>query len=105
MRSFRRLFRPGRALAGLLLLTALAAGEAADARHHLSDPGCAADSRAPGRDDDCACAALHSATPAGLAPAAFAPVEQERGHAPGAVPAAPHRHGEPEAAPRAPPRS
>lgn len=105
MRLLRPFVRSGRALAGIALLAALVVGEVADARHHLAESGCASDASGPGRDDNCTCAGLHSATPAGLAPAAFTPVEREHGWAPGAVPVATRRLREAEASPRAPPRS
>lgn len=54
------LLRSGRALAALLLLTTLVVGEVADARHHLSETGCASDhAEGPQRDDACACTSLH----------------------------------------------
>jgi len=112
MRAFGRLLhqarawaRTGRALAGLLLLATLVAGEVADARHHLSEPGCPTESGGPGRDDHCTCAGIHAAPLAGHAPVPLAAVVLEREHAPCVVLAAPRRERETEASPRAPPRS
>ena len=102
MRLLRRLFGNGRALSALLLLTALVAGEAADARHHLSDRGCAADHG--GRDGNCACASLHAAPIAAEPLPQPAPLEHEREFAPVAQAIAPVASAVLGAAPRAPPR-
>jgi len=72
------LLRSGRALAALLLLTTLVVGEVADARHHLSETGCASDhARGPGRDDCCACTSLHVAPLTSPSPVLMAPVVVE----------------------------
>jgi len=96
------LFRSGRAFAGVLLLATLVAGEVADARHHVSEHGCAAD--AGGRDDNCTCASLHAAPFGGEGIAQAAPVEIEREQAPAAVAIAPTVRAARTAAPRAPPQ-
>src|SRR6185369_17540721 len=72
MRLVRTLFRTGRSLAALLLLAAFTAGGVADARHHLSEQGCAADRG--GRADHCVCAGLHAAPFASAAIAQVTPV-------------------------------
>lgn len=105
MHMLRWCLRSGRALAGLLLLATLFAGELADTRHHLSDHGCATDTHAPGRDDNCTCAGLHAAPLAGHAPVALAAVEIERATGTPVATLRPSRHGVSDAAPRAPPRS
>lgn len=102
MRLIRTLFRPGRAFAALLLLASLVAGEAADARHHLSDQGCAAEHG--GRASNCACATLHAVPVASEAPVCGTPVELEREFAPIAVAPAPRARAVVGAAPRAPPQ-
>jgi hypothetical protein len=102
MHLIRRLFRPSRALAAILLLASLVAGEVADARHHLSEQGCAADSG--GRDDNCTCASLHAASLAGDLPVQAAPIELEREFTAAALALAPTAHAVICAAPRAPPR-
>jgi hypothetical protein len=102
MHPLRRLTRPGRALPALLLLTTLVVGEVADARHHLSEHGCAADSG--GRDDNCTCASLHAVSLASDAPAQLAPVEHEREFALIAVVSTPRPYAAISAAPRAPPQ-
>ena len=96
------LLRPERAFLALLLLTALVVGEVADARHHLSEQGCAAD--AGGRDDNCTCASLHAVSLAPDAPAQIAPVEFERAFTPLVEVLAPPACAVLGAAPRAPPR-
>lgn len=105
LRLFRRLIRDPRALGALLMLALFAAGEIADARHHLADHGCATDTHAPGqRDDHCTCAGLH-AFPFGTHGLADpTPVEQDSEFAPAAASAAPRAHRGAEASPRAPPR-
>ncbi len=71
--------RPGRALAALILLATLIAGEAADARHHLLDASCAGEaSGAPAREGHCTCANLHAVSLAAAAPVALAPVVLDR---------------------------
>ena len=102
MRLVRTLFRSGRALAALLLLTAFTVGAAADARHHLSERGCAADRG--GREGHCVCAGLHGAPIASEPLAQPAPVEREREFAPIALTLAPAIGAIRGAAPRAPPR-
>jgi len=102
MRLVRTLFRSGRALAALLLLTAFTVGAAADARHHLSEHGCAADG--PGREDHCVCAGLHAAPFASEPVTPVVPVECERLFAPIAEAPAPVARSLRAAAPRAPPR-
>ena len=102
MRLVRALFRPARALAAVLLLAAFAAGAAADARHHLSEHGCAADRN--GRADHCVCAGLHAAPFASVAVAQVAPIECERETAPVSRALAPVSRAAQSAAPRAPPR-
>jgi len=102
MRLLRRLFCNTRALAALLLLTALVAGEAADARHHLSERGCPGD--AGGRDGSCACASLHAAPIAAEPLAQPAPQEHEREFTLVAQALAPVARVVRGAAPRAPPR-
>jgi hypothetical protein len=103
MHLLRRLFRPGRPLTALLLLAALVAGQVADARHHLSEVGCAADNG--GRADNCTCASLHAGSLAGDAPVQATPVEIEREFAPTALALAPTTCAVIAAAPRAPPQS
>ena len=102
MQLVRRLFRPGRTLAATLLLASLVAGQMADARHHLSDQGCAADTG--GRADNCTCASLHAVSlvgePSGQAP----PIELEREFGPAALTLPPLARAVISAAPRAPPR-
>ena len=102
MHLLRKLFRPGRSLTALLLLAALVAGELADARHHLSEVGCAADSG--GRDDNCTCASLHAGSLAGDLPVQATPVELEREFVPTAMALAPTARAVIGAAPRAPPQ-
>jgi hypothetical protein len=104
MRFLRVPFRHGRSLAGLALLAALVAGDVVDTRHHLTDHGCAADTHENGRDERCACAALHAAPLAGDAPVAFTPVATGQAPAPAFALASARRHGVADAAPRAPPR-
>jgi hypothetical protein len=101
MRLVRTLFRSGRSLAALLLLAAFTAGGVADARHHLSEQGCAADRG--GRADHCVCASMHAA-PLGSEPIAQpVPVEFEREFAPTAAALAPAGRTLRGAAPRGPP--
>jgi hypothetical protein len=102
MRLLRTLFRSGRALAALLLLTAFTVGSAADARHHLSERGCAADRG--GREDHCVCASLHAAPFASETVSQVLPVECERTITPVAEALAPITRAATAAAPRAPPR-
>jgi len=102
MRLLSRLFRNGRALAALLLLTTLVVGETADARHHLSERGCAADAR--GREDHCVCASLHAAPLASEPVTQLAPVECESEPALVAIAIVPIARAVNAAAPRAPPR-
>lgn len=102
MRLLRRLFRPGRSLAALLLLTSLLVGSAADARHHLSDQGCPADTG--GRDDHCTCSSMHAVSLGSEAPAQLAPVELEREVAPAATALALIGRAVIGASPRAPPQ-
>lgn len=102
MRILRHLFRSGPALAALLLLSALVVGEVADARHHLSEHGCA--SEAGGRDDNCTCANLHAVSFADPAPEASSPLVHAREFAPFATALAPRSQATTCAAPRAPPR-
>ena len=102
MRLVRTLFRSGRSLAALLLLVAFTAGGAADARHHLSEQGCAADRG--GRADHCVCAGLHAAPFASDAIAQVTPVEGEREFTPAAEALEPIVRAAHAAAPRAPPR-
>lgn len=102
MRLLRRLFRTGRALSAVLLLTTLVVGEAADARHHLSPHGCAADSG--GRNDNCTCASLHAAPMASEPIAQPAPVEHEHHFTAVAATIAPIARAARASAPRAPPR-
>jgi len=102
MRTLRKLFRNGRALTAMLLLTTFVVGEVADARHHLSERGCAAD--AAGRDDNCTCASLHAAPLASEPLAQPAPVEREIAFATVAVPSQPVARTACAASPRAPPR-
>lgn len=102
MHLLRKLFRPGRALAALLLLASLLAGQAADARHHLSDQGCPADT---GRHDShCTCAGLHAVSLGSEAPAQLAPVEMARELARVASALTPIACAVISAAPRAPPQ-
>jgi hypothetical protein len=102
MHPLCRWFRPGRELLALLLLTTLVVGEVADARHHLSEHGCAADTG--GRDDNCTCASLHAVSLASDLPAQAAPVELERQFMPVAIALAPTARAIISAAPRAPPQ-
>ena len=102
MRLVRTLSRSGRALAALLLLTAFTVGAAADARHHLSERGCAADRG--GREDHCICASLHAAPLASEPIAEPAPIEHEREFALIDAALAPAARSIRGAAPRAPPR-
>jgi hypothetical protein len=102
MRLVRTLFRSGRALAAVLLLATFTVGAAADARHHLSEQGCAADRH--GRADHCVCAGLHAAPFASEAATQPAPVERAREFAPIAAALAPIARAIHGAAPRAPPR-
>ena len=102
MHTLRGWFRPGRELLALLLLATLAVGEVADARHHLSEHGCAADTG--GRDDNCTCASLHAVSLATDAPTQAAPVELERQFAPVTIALAPTARAILGAAPRAPPQ-
>lgn len=106
LRLLRRLFRDPRAMGALLLLAVFAAGEIADAQHHLEDVGCVADTHEPGqRDDHCTCAGLHALPLGDHALADPTPVVQERAYAPVAATLAPRAHRGAEAAPRAPPRA
>ena len=105
MTLLRWLSRSGRAVAGLLLLATLVAGETADTRHHLAEHGCATDAHSAERDDNCTCAGLHAAPMAGHAPVLLAQVTTERHATVASVSARPSRHGVSNAAPRAPPRS
>ncbi len=101
MHLIGRLFRPQRVLAAWLLLVSLFAGEVADAHHHLSEHGCAADRG--GRDDNCTCASLHASSVASEAPTQLAPVTREREYAPLSL-SHPHRlRAASGTAPRAPP--
>lgn len=104
MRLLQWFARSGRALAALLLLATLVAGEVADAHHHLEDTGCAAESSGgPERDDHCTCANLHAVSLAAAAPVACAPVALERAyqaHTPAQAPASRVHCAAP---PRAPP--
>jgi len=102
MRLVRTLFRSGRALAAVLLLTVFTVGAAADARHHLSEHGCAADGH--GREDHCVCAGLHAAPFASEPVTPVVPVECEQHFAPIAEAPAPVARALRAAAPRAPPR-
>ncbi|MEQ1834430.1 MAG: hypothetical protein ABL977_15395 [Candidatus Eisenbacteria bacterium] len=102
MSFLRRWFVSGRALAALLLLSALLAGEVADARHHLSDHGCASDTG--GRDDNCTCAGLHAASSVDPVPVAEAPLEHEREFTALAMAPPPSKLAAAHASPRAPPR-
>jgi hypothetical protein len=77
-------------------------GAAADARHHLSERGCAADRG--GREDHCVCASLHAAPFASVAVSQAAPIECEREFVPAALALAPIARATRAAAPRAPPR-
>ena len=92
-------------MGALVLLATLVGGEVADARHHVTEETCAAESHSPaGREENCTCAALH-AVPMGIELAAIqAPIAQEREFAPDAIAAAHREHRGTEAAPRAPPR-
>jgi hypothetical protein len=105
MGRFPALLRHGRVLAALLLLATFVAGEVADARHHLSEHGCAADAGPGRRDDNCTCASLHAAPLAGHAPVALAPAETHDGAPAILVALTPRREVVVAAAPRAPPRS
>lgn len=79
MRLLQWFARSGRALAALLLLATLVAGEVADAHHHLEDTGCAAESSGgPERDDHCTCANLHAVSLAAPATVAQEPLALER---------------------------
>lgn len=102
MRLLHRLFRTGRALAALMLLTTLVVGEVADARHHLSEHGCPADRG--GRDDQCTCASLHVTSPASDGVTQATPVECENTIAAAAIAFSPPARAARAAAPRAPPR-
>ena len=102
MRLLRSLFRPARAFAAVLLLAVFAAGGAAEARHHLSEQGCAADHG--GRADHCVCAGLHAAPFASEAVTQATPVVCEREFAPAAEALEPVVRAAHAAAPRAPPR-
>lgn len=102
MRLLRSLFRPARGLAAVLLLAAFTVGGAADARHHLSEHGCAADQK--GGSDHCVCAGLHAAPFASEAIAQAIPVACERSFAVVAPAPAPSVRVAHAAAPRAPPR-
>jgi len=102
MRIVCTLFRSARSLAAMLLLTAFVTGSAADARHHLSERGCAAD-RAGGADH-CVCASLHAAPFASEAITQATPVECERMVTPVAEALTPIARAAAAAAPRAPPR-
>jgi len=102
MRLARTLFRSGRALAALFLLAAFTVGGLADARHHLSERGCAADHG--GRADHCVCAGLHAAPFASEAITQATPVECEREFTPAAEALEPIVRVAHAAAPRAPPR-
>ena len=105
MRFFLRLLHTPRAFGALILLATLVGGEVADARHHVTEEACAAESHAPGnREENCTCAALH-AVPIGVVLAAIqAPIGEEREFAPDATAAAHREHRGTEAAPRAPPQ-
>lgn len=102
MRLVRTLFRSGRALAAVLLLTVFTVGAAADAHHHLSEQGCAADRS--GRPDHCVCAGLHAAPFASQAVTQATPVECEREFAPAVEVLEPIVRAAHAAVPRAPPR-
>ena len=102
MRLVRTLLRPARSLAAVLLLAAFTLGGVADARHHLSEWGCAADQG--GRTDHCVCAGLHAAPFASEPVAQVTPAECEREAVPVAPALAPVTRAAPSAAPRAPPR-
>ena len=102
MRLLSRLFRTGRAISALLLLTTLVVGEVADARHHLSEHGCPADRG--GRDDQCTCASLHVTSLASEPVMQIAPVECESEPAFVVIAIAPIARAARAAAPRAPPR-
>jgi hypothetical protein len=105
LRLLRRLIRDPRALGALLLLSLFAAGEVADARHHLADHGCATDTHAPGqRDDHCTCAGLHALPLGAHAFTDPAPAAQEREFTPATAVTAPRAQRGAEASPRAPPR-
>ena len=101
MRLLRTLFRSGRTLAALLLLTAFTAGGVADARHHLSEQGCAADR---GGSDRCICASLHAAPFASEAITQVTPIVCEREFTPAAEALEPVVRAAHAATPRAPPR-
>ena len=101
MRLLRTLFRSGRTLAALLLLTAFTAGGAADVRHHLSEQGCAADR---GGSDRCICASLHAAPFASEAITQVTPIVCEREFTPAAEALEPVVRAAHAATPRAPPR-
>lgn len=104
MHLLQRFLRTPRALAALLLLVTLVAGEAADARHHLAPEGCGTEEHSGGRENDCTCAALH-AVPLGIELAAdLAPPVEHGEFAPVATATAQREHRGAEAAPRAPPR-
>ncbi len=87
MRLLHRLFRTGRALAALMLLTTLVVGEVADARHHLSEH-----------------ASLHVTSPASDGVTQATPVECENTIAAAAIAFSPPARAARAAAPRAPPR-
>jgi hypothetical protein len=101
MRLLRALLRP-RALAAVLLLAAFTVGAAADARHHLSEHGCAADQN--GRADRCMCAGLHAAPFASEPITQVTPVECEREAVPVVRGSRTGTRAAQSAAPRAPPR-
>lgn len=104
MRLLQWFARSGRALAALLLLATLVAGEVADAHHHLEDTGCAAESSGgPERDDHCTCANLHVVSLAAPAPVAQAPVALAREFEAATSVQAPFARARSTAPPRAPP--
>lgn len=96
--------RTGRALAALLLLATLVAGEVADARHHLSDTDCSSESSGgPERDDHCTCANLHAVSLTAPAPVTQAPLPLEREYTPLAPAKAASAFAASASSPRAPP--
>ena len=99
MLLFPAFLRPRRTLAPVMLLAALFVGVAADAAHHLSERGCAADNGR--RVDHCTCTSLHATSLAREAPAQAAPVVLPREFA--FVPSAPAP--KPRAVIGAPPRA
>jgi hypothetical protein len=101
--SFGRLFRPRRVFAAWLLLAALFAGEVADAHHHLSEHGCAAETG--GRDDNCTCASLHASSIASEPPAQAPPVARLCEFSPPAPAGVRCYCAASSCAPRAPPRA